>query len=257
MKYKSAYLDCNILLYHCYHHSIAAIISLCSFPSQQATKSSTLPPHRHSALQKKQLLGVASSDDTSVFSSIDSRPPMPLPPHSNRRRTRQKPSFTNKLSVMSGKYTTIQSFSSESGWFTPTVDMVLSTKLDIPHHVFRRMRCAVYYFQHKYDPTKQFAGKSLQVYEDLTQLFTRLYEKTIDSLNPLEVELRFHSSDAVLWNVRAWEYSYETLDLELAKVIVKQKCLRPNGLNKELSVISSDFGKFCEWYTQERRNAKD
>lgn len=125
-------------------------------------------------------------------------------------------------------------------------------------HAFRKLTSAVYYFQHKFDRTKHFVGKSLQIYSELTQLFSRLYEKSAENLNPLEKELRYHSSDAQQWNFRMWQYSPTELELECAKLIIKQRCLQPHGLNSELRLVSKDdFTKFCIWYTEERRKSKD
>ena len=190
---------------------------------------------------------------------------MPLPSPIIKQRggivTNPKLNLTNVPTtppspIISGSYPTIQSFFSESGWFQPTVDMVLSKKLSISLHVFRRMHCAVYYFQHKYDPSKHFVGKSLELYDDLTRLFSRLYEKPIEQLNSLEKELRFNSSKSEQWNVRAWTHSKEELDYEFCKLIVQRKSLQPSGLNEELKFISrKDFTKFCEWYTEQRHKA--
>ena len=214
---------------------------------------------------------LSSVDDNSVFSSIDTRPLMPLPapnthrhspPTSSTNTHRHSPptSSTNVVKLpprRSAKYAAFQNFCRESGWFTPNLDVVLATKTFCSYQVFREMRSGVYYFQHKYDRTKHYAGKSLQLYVDLTQMFTYLYEKPVEQMNPLEIHLRFHNPDANLWNVRAYEYDLESLDLELLKLIVQQRCLHPEGLNEKLTIVTKqDFAKFCEWYTKERLTKK-
>lgn len=132
--------------------------------------------------------------------------------------------------------------------------MVLAVKFNFSHQVFRQMTSAVYYFQHKYDLKKDYVGRSLQLYNELTQMFVRLYEKPPNQLTPLEEELRYNSPDASSWNVRAWSHPPTALQLESAKLIVRQNSLQPYGMNKELNFeCKEEFQKFCMWYTEERQ----
>lgn len=188
-----------------------------------------------------------------VIEPINFRPPMPLPPSASGPQYH----VTSPLATKFGKYSNSQIFVTNSGWFQPTVGMTLSTKLHIPEYVFRQMTSAVYFFQHKHDRTKDYVGKSLLLYNDLTQMFVKLYEKPVDQLNPLEEELRYNSPDADLWNVRAWSHPPVMLELEATKMVIKLNSLHPRGLNKSITLESKeDFQKFCVWYTTERQKKK-
>ena len=196
-------------------------------------------------------------------SKIDKRPPMPLPHElstSPGYSSNSKSPFNPQLSpsfIPKGKYPTIHSFRNESGWFSPAVDAVLCRKINISLHVLKRTTSGLFFFQHKFERQKQYIGKSLSLYNDLTLLFSRLYEKPTENLNSLEKELRFYSSDAKDWNVRMWQYPPDILDLECAIMIVQQRCLYPYGLNKELVISSKkDWTTFCEWYTEHRQKQK-
>lgn len=176
---------------------------------------------------------------------IDSRPPMPLP-------SQPEPApITACIKV--GKYPTIQAFREKSGWFRPAPDIVLSGKVFMSPQVFRTMMCGVFYFQHKFEPTKHYVGSSLKLFHHLVSLFERLYEKKEDNLNNLERELRFNTPDASDWNVCVWICHADDLSLEVSKHIIEHETLPPKGLNESLEFVSrKHFHAFCEWYTEYR-----
>ena len=124
-------------------------------------------------------------------SSIDDRPPLPLPNSSPilPRPVSAKPSPpTESKSVarplQRSKYPTIHDFLRGSGWFKPTVESVLSKKMSLSLQGFRRLRYGVYFFQHKYDDHLQYVGKSLSLSDDLTRLFSCLYDKLTRRFDP-------------------------------------------------------------------------
>jgi hypothetical protein len=173
---------------------------------------------------------------------------MPLPPQPRPK--------SNVIPLRDNNYPTIQAFYANSGWFKPTVDMVLANKLGFSLHAFRRSQNFIFYFQHKYDAKLHYVGKTYQLYDHLTRLFSRLYDKPQKLLSPLEEALRFECSDADKWNVRAWSCTMDVLDLELAKTIVKMRSLRPCGLNRELIVLGDCYEPFCQWFTEYRKQQK-
>lgn len=213
------------------------------------SKSQTLPRFnlQHTPVQHTP----PSSRNTNIPESIDRRPPMPLPPPVS------SPTPKPSACIQVGKYPTIQAFRDRSGWFKPSPDIILSHKILVSPQVFRNMMCGVYYFQHKFQPTKQYVGSSLKLFLELVTLFERLYEKKEDKLNSLERELRFNSPDASEWNVSVWTCHADNLSLELSKLIIQQRALSPNGLNESLDFVSRmHFNSFCEWYTEYRLKNK-
>ena len=156
------------------------------------------------------------------------------------------------------KYPTVHDFLQGSGWSEPTVESVLSQKMSFSLRGFRQLRCGVYFFQHKLDENKKYVAKSLTLYDDLTRLFTGLYDKPDEKMNALELELRYKSPDAKSWNVRAWSaQTPEAADLELTKRTTQHRTLQPSGLNEEIAFVSrAHFNSFCEWYTEHRMKSK-
>ena len=175
---------------------------------------------------------------------------MPLP-HEKNEKSDHTPGQSRHIQV--GKYPTIHAFREQSGWFTPTPDFALCRKMTLSMQAFKGMSSAIYYFQHKYEETKHYVGKSNAAHTDLVTLFSRLYEKSEEKLNTLERELRFNSPDAKDWNVSIWACHFDNLDLEETKLIVQQRSLYPEGLNEQLNFTSRrHFNLFCEWYTDYR-----
>ena len=123
---------------------------------------------------------------------------------------------------------------------------------------FRRLRCGIYFFQHKWDDNKKYVAKSLTLSDDLTRLFNHLYNKPDEKMNALELELRYCSPDAESWNVLTWSAETpEAADLECTKRIVQHRTLQPSGLNEEVAFVSrAHFNSFCEWYTEHRMKSK-
>ena len=95
------------------------------------------------------------------------------------------------------------------------------------------------------------------LFDDLTKLFSCLYDKPDEKMSSLELELRYGSPDASQWNVRAWSHPADKIYLEQAKLIIQHRTLQPCGLNTEVNFFSrKDFNSFCEWYTDHRLKSK-
>ena len=164
-------------------------------------------------------------------------------------------SATSPLLVHLPKYSSVQDFRAKSGWFRPSVERVLSDKLQLSLQAFTGFTQGTYFFQHKWEPNLKYVGWSYDIHSELIKLFQTLYDKSEDDLNPLETALRFRQPDAPSWSIRAWRIeNSEVLDTEATKLIIQYRTLHPCGLNKEVRVIStSQWEAFCLWYSQQRK----
>lgn len=193
---------------------------------------------------------------TTNIADIDSRPQLPTPDQLSN--VTQSLTVQPKSSSFHSKYPDIHAFIEHSGWFKPTVDMVLCQKMNMSVKGFRRLTSGVYLFQHKFEKDKRFVGKSMQLFNHLTKLFSGLYEKLDEDMDSFERILRYSLPDAKDWNVRVWAAHPEKVDLEMSKGIIQFQTLQPLGLNTRISFTTkNDFYTFCEWYTEFKTSRKN
>ncbi|CAI8004235.1 hypothetical protein GBAR_LOCUS3860 [Geodia barretti] len=132
--------------------------------------------------------------------NIDNRPPAPLPLEAFLPGSAGASALPLSPAVgPKGKYNTIQEFISKSGWFQPSVEAVLCRKAVIQIPVFLTMTTGVYLFKHRFRANLQYVGKSHNVYKGLIQMFHRLFERPDSKLNPVELQLKYHSPDSDQW----------------------------------------------------------
>jgi hypothetical protein len=157
-----------------------------------------------------------------------------------------------------GKYSTIQEFINKSGWFQPSVEAVLCRKAVIQLPVFQTMTTGVYLFKHRFIVNLQYVGKSHNVYKGLIQMFHRLFERPDSKLNPVELQLKYHSSDSEQWYVRLIAVQNpDRLDLEQAKMIARMRSVQPEGLNPKFEFSSrEDWYEFAAWYKDHHSKLK-
>jgi hypothetical protein len=116
------------------------------------------------------------------------------------------------------------------------------------------MTTGLYVFKHRFSSTKQYIGKSHNLYSEMIQMFHRLFERPENKLNPLELELKYHTPDAEGWYVRLIAVrNSEKLNLEQAKMIAQLRTVRPEGLNPSLEFhCREDWYEFAAWYKEHR-----
>lgn len=90
-------------------------------------------------------------------------------------------------------------------------------------------------------------------------MFHRLFEKPEAKLSPIELEIKYFSSDADNWHFRLYPVPFpDNLEAELNYKIVHHGTLQPNGLNHELKFTSKEqFLAFAENYAKFIRERSD
>ena len=102
-----------------------------------------------------------------------------------------------------GKYHTQKEFVEKSGWFTRSLETVLCKKmLGCDLLALTNTKCGVYIFIHKNEEHLRYVGKSRNAYQEIVQLFNRLFEKPENKLSPIEMELKYNYPDADSWHFR-------------------------------------------------------
>ena len=201
--------------------------------------------------QKPALCSVRNSLYCSVQDVVGCRKPATLP----RDLAEKNKKTYSKYSRSRGKYSTSETFRQKSGWFRPSIQIVLSKKLRMSVDSMMMIGISLFYFQHKKHKQKRYIGYCDNLCNDLVFMISSLYEKEEDDLNPLEMQLIMHHPNVDDWKVRAWKVmNPENLYVEHCQLIIQYETLQPKGLNEKLNFRSKeDWTAFCYWYTQHKK----
>ena len=165
----------------------------------------------------------------------------------------------NKGAIVSlrgpSKYKSQKDFLEKSGWFTPSLETVLCKKANFNWSSLTATSSALYLFLHKSEEKKRYIGKSRYCYQELVQMFHRLFEKPESKLSPIEVELKYFNPDADNWHFRLYPVPVSgNLEAELNYKIIHHGTLHPLGLNPEIRFTSKEqFYVFAENYVKYTR----
>eukprot|EP00731_Ephydatia_muelleri_P022866 Em0015g449a len=202
-----------------------------------------------------------SLSESEVPFAIDTRPPMPVPRTAGKSRScetlsSRAPSSDDRAAkprpvLKQSRYLTVDEFRENSGWFKPTLEKVLMDKIQLNLQAFSQLSGGTYFFQHKWEADLKYAMCSADVHGELIQLLKNLYDKPLESLNPLETVIRCQHPDASAWSIRTWRVTNpEELGVEMAKLVIKHRTLQPFGLNVSVKFSSrKEWESFCTQYS--------
>lgn len=153
-------------------------------------------------------------------------------------------------------YATADEFRESSGWFKPSLEKVLMDKIQLNLQSSSQLTAGTYFFQHKWEAELKYAMCSVDVHGELIQLLKNLYDKPLETLNPLETVIRCQHPDASAWSIRTWRVTnLEELGVEMAKLVIKHRTLQPCGLNTSVKFSSQkEWESFCKQYSVLRQS---
>ena len=107
---------------------------------------------------------------------------------------------------------------------------------------------------HRKKKSARFIGSSSNLFSYLYKIFKDLYKKEVNELTPIEVELKYFSPNAEDWSMTVWLYdNADQVSMATNQKLMEHCCLRPHGLNHEISWNSKEEWKeFASCYMKDK-----